>query len=192
MNRNYLIILIGLLFVAAVVSGCSDETPTNPVRGKVYYEIRPGVDTTYTFSQAIFGDYGPQDNDTIFDFDFRMVSLGIKTSKDTAIGTGNYINFELESPNKLSPVPGIYKFDRKPTELGINNIIFGEFYDSLNFQTGQFVRGDTITGGTLVFTKNGSGIIVTIDCTTQLGKALKGTYAGDATYYDFRDKKKKK
>lgn len=188
MNRNYLNFLLALVLVGAMAMSCSKDNESIPVRGRIYYN-----DTTYQFNQAFFMNYGVQDdNDTTFDFDFRMLSDGVKATKDTAIGTGNYINFELESRNKLSPVPGIYKFNRMKNEVGIQNIVFGEFYDSLNFQTGNFVRGDTITSGTVVFTKNGSGIIVTIDCVTQLGKKLAGSYAGDVVSYDKTGKRKKR
>lgn len=191
MNRNLLNISIALFFVAAVTSGCSKDTPSDPVRGRISYQLRTlaeakdqgksDTDTIYTFTQTIFNNYGKQPgSDDIFEFDFQMISLGINQSSDTLAGVGNYINFEMESANKLSPVPGVYKFNKKPSELGISKILFGEFYDSLDFKTGSCVRADTITNGTLVFTKNGSGIIVTIDCTTKLGRTLKGSYAGDA------------
>lgn len=188
MNRNHLSILFLLLIVGSLTVGCRKDNagPTN--RGKIYYN-----DTTYNLTQAFITNYGPmEEGDTIYDFDFDMFSTDMKVSRDTVMGTGNFLRFELESVNRLTPVPGIFKFNKLSNEQGIYNIAFGEFYDSLNFQTGTFVRGDTITSGTVVFTKNGSGIIVTIDCMTKLGKALAGSFAGDATYFDETGKKKKK
>jgi len=188
MNRSYLHLLIAVVLVGALATGCSKDDNSIPVRGNIYYN-----DTTYKFTQAFFADYGVQEtNDTTYDFDFIMLSSGVKATKDTAIGIGNYIYFSLESRNKLSPCPGIYKFDRLNNENGIQNIVYGEFCDSYNFQTDSFVISDTITSGTVVFTTNGSGIIATIDCKTILGKKLSGSFAGDVTFFDVTDKKKKK
>lgn len=188
MNRNHLSILLVLLIVGMIAVGCSKDNAGPINRGKIYYN-----DTTYNLTQAFFFNYGPIEvGDTIYNFDFDMYSKEIKVTQDTSIGIGNYLSFQLESLNKLTPVPGIFKFNRLENEKNIYNITFGEFYDSLNVQTGTFVRGDTIKSGTVVFTKNGSGIIVTIDCMTKLGKAFAGSFSGDVTYFDVTGDKKKK
>ncbi|SDC28182.1 hypothetical protein [Williamwhitmania taraxaci] len=188
MNRSYLNLLIAVVLVGALATGCSKDDNSIPVRGNIYYN-----DTTYKFTQAFFVDFGVQEsNDTTYDFDFMMLSSEIKVTKDTAIGIGNFIYFSLESRNKLSPCPGIYKFGRLSQDNGIQNIVYGVFYDSLNFQTDSSVLSDTITSGTVVFTTNGSGIIATIDCKTILGKKLSGSFAGDVSFLDETSKKKKK
>jgi len=189
MNRSYLNLLLALIVAGAMASGCSKENDSIPVRGSIYYRDTIKCE----FTQAFFLNYGVQlTNDTTYDFNFRMYSAGVNVKQDTAIGIGNYINFKLESRNKLSPSPGVYKFNRLSNETGIRNIVSGEFYDSLNFQTRSFVLADTIKTGTVVFAKNGDGIIVTIDCTTRLGKKLAGSYAGDVIFFDETGKKKKK
>ena len=171
---------------AMLATGCRKDSDEPISKVNLFYDT-----LAYRMPQAFFINHGVKDNnDTTFEFDFRLLSADVVATKDTAIGIGQYLNLELESRNKLSPAPGIYKFHRLKGDVGIQNMAFGEFYDSLSFQTGRFARADTITAGTVVFATSGSTVIATIDLTTKLGKKLTGNYTGSVTYFE-GDKKKK-
>ncbi len=184
MTHKLLNLSLSLLAVAVLTISCSKDSGEMPSKVNVFYDT-----LSYRMPQAFFINHGVKaDDDKIYEFDFRLLSADVVATKDTAIGIGQYINLELESLNKLSPAPGIYKFKKLKSDEGIQNMVFGEFYDTLNFQTSTYACADTITEGTVVFATSGSAIIATINFTTKNGKKLTGSYTGDPTYFE---KKKK-
>ena len=175
-----------VVLAAMLATGCKKDSDDPISKVNLFYDT-----LAYRMPQAFFINHGVKaNNDTTYEFDFRLLSADVMATKDTAIGTGQYLNLELESRNKLSPAPGIYKFNRLKGDMGIQNMAYGEFYDTLNFQSGTFVRVDSITEGTVVFATSGSTIIATMNFTTKNGKKLTGSYTGGVTYFE-GDKKKK-
>ncbi len=177
--KNY--IVLGLLILATVVSGCKkDEEDKKP---SSYFEYDG---KTYELKHGFLENWGPTGLSS-YNLDLILLSDSFVLHEtgdvlDSITGVGEGLYFEMFASKNDELPAGDYNYNASSYQSGTYD--YADFIINYNLETEQGTFFE-IAGGKVAVTRNGANYELTFDCTTSNGKSLKGQFKGSLRYFDF-------